>query len=333
MSNLSAQERAEKNFRERIYYWENVKKLTPELAIEKAKNPRPKRTRKASEIQTIEAAQQNEKSDLQEPENQKSDLPKPENQKSEISDPTPEQIQTEIDRLKRLGVMTEITCSSAGNNLQKQPEKNPENAPPDNSIELGICILVAICAAGILVKNTAEVWNYSVEGWIKAAILEIGICGFSIYRPHDNVLNVLTKLVAGALIGLSLMTQYTGVARHESNAVSMVESSEETISNLRTALTLAKETHSLAAKWQKAETLKEVNKATEKLNIALEAKQKPAAVASDVSVVKLSSIVELCYRAAFMLVFIGFSARTRQLLQKALRRRGINLITNVGAVN
>ncbi|MDQ3232977.1 MAG: hypothetical protein M3Q07_14255 [Pseudobdellovibrionaceae bacterium] len=328
MSNLSAQERAEKNFRSRIYYNQNVKGMTPELALEKAKNPRPKRIRNpAIHIAEIPLL----KSDDQNPEN---NLPEPENQKSEISDPTPEQIQTEIDRLKRLGLMTEITCSSAGNNIQKQPEKNPENTPPDNSIELGVCILVAVCAAGILVKNTAEVWNYSVEGWIKAAILEIGICGFSIYRPHDIVLNVLTKLVAGALIGLSLMTQYTGVARHESNAVSMVESSEETINNLRSALTLAVKTHKSAAKWQKAETLKEVNKATEKLNQALEAKQKPAAaLVADVSVVKLSSVVELCYRAAFMLVLIGFSARTRQLLQKALRRRGINLITNVSAVN
>ena len=132
----------------------------------------------------------------------------------------------------------------------KHPESRNQNRP-GFGLELGICVLVALATAVILMKNTAEIWNYSLEGFAKAAILELGTCGFSIYRPADQVMNVLCKFTAAALIALSLCTQYSGVAKFESSNVSVVETSEEQLDLLRSTVTRAEATHDAAKQWQK----------------------------------------------------------------------------------
>lgn len=320
MSNLSAQGRAEKNFRERVYYYKNKHGLTDEQAIEKARNARPKKTRTnlnlVPPIQVPES--RSETPEIKEPESRN---PEPENQI--IPEPTDAQIQVEVDRLKRLGLMTEITCSSEQSRSQIPDPEKPEIQEPENWIELIFCILIAGFASWLLIKSSAELWNFALDGWIKAVILELGICGFSIYSPKDTIQKGVVKLAAVALITLSLFTLYTGVNRSESGHLTVIDDHQTRLQLLRDDRTRAIATYEAAPKRDKLEADNRVRELTAKI----EAEMAKAPAVADAKVVEKSHLVELLYRVAFMILNIGFAARAKAIVEKALRRRVRNQLT------
>lgn len=190
-----------------------------------------------------------------------------------VQEPTSEQIQAEITKLKAQGIFTETKLSFFAENVipfpvktSSQPVKISWTAPEQVILSETICsretvpataldptpsaksnedehgflalqimgsIIVVALASGLLMYSSAAAFG---EGWIaylKAALLEVAIISLSIWKTTNVWSRVLTRFLAFAAITLSLLVLHAGVQKNEDLTLSALSAKSEDVEMLR----------------------------------------------------------------------------------------------------
>lgn len=187
-------------------------------------------------------------------------------------DPTYEQIQAEVRKLKAQGIFTETNLSFYAQNVIPFPIKTPDpevkltwatpeqiiltklispelapvidQTPPqaadpkeENQAFLALQIVASLAviamASGLLMYSSAEAFGDGWVSYLKAALLEVAIVSLSIWKTKNVWSLIVARFFALAAIMLSLLVLHAGVQKSEDLNLSMLSATSEDIGMLK----------------------------------------------------------------------------------------------------
>ncbi|RYZ90241.1 MAG: hypothetical protein EOP04_04545, partial [Proteobacteria bacterium] len=179
-------------------------------------------------------------------------------------EPTPEQIKAEVKKLKEQGIFKETDLTFFSSNVipfpvktaeheiniswsapaqiiltgsypsdfsletHSEPAQTPLESPEVNKTALALQIVASLAIAGsataILVLSSAEVFGDGWQAYLKAALLEIAIICFSLSKPKNEFVKIGHKIIAIAMIALSVFVLHAGVQKNEDDSLAKLSS-------------------------------------------------------------------------------------------------------------
>jgi hypothetical protein len=239
-------------------------------------------------------------------------------------EPTQEEIKAEVERLKSSGQFCEINddreCSPEKNYNETSLQQSTSNSPIETVISFSICIGSFV----LLIHSAAEVFNFSLEGWAKAFILELGIVGLSIYESSNRLRATLARLTAVILVCVSCFASWTVTERarveasHSANSsVDSVAAEKEVVtaqlSLLREDRKIAQQKFQASLGSEKQEAYAKMLELSDKMKPLLEKKRSLASEKPSVPVVSATYTADLFYRLCLIVLSIFFAARLKEL--------------------
>ncbi len=183
-----------------------------------------------------------------------------------------------------------------------------------NPVETFLSLTIVVAASWILVFSSAEVFGFTLHGWLKAILLELGILGLFLYESKDDLKKWGSRLASAALICLSFFVLHTGVQKNSAQQLSTAAASSENLTLLRqdrsrliSAHDALPETHVT----KRNVLMMEVQKLSDRIEMG----KAKASESLEVKVIQSSHMVETLMRLVLIFLNLIFSHRLRASLK------------------
>ena len=245
-----------------------------------------------------------------------------------VKEPSQEEVQREVEKLKAQGTFSEIPSITYSAERRENPSLKIVDSPESRaqnktqSAEIGsaaFCALIVAIASWLLINSSLEVFGNNVEGWGKAIILELGILGLAVSKIQlGSTLKEMTAFLFSKatlifLVILSFAVLHTGVETQRSERLGDAESTSNTLLDLTAERDQWQKTYDSYAE-NRISDRRDAMKEISRLNAGIRAERAAVSKSLDGSVINLKSNTEMLMRAALLLLNIIFGHKLAQAM-------------------
>lgn len=217
-----------------------------------------------------------------------------------------EEVEIDIDETRKVLKSLSIALERDLSLVDEKIEGKRERAKTDRQIlKMTFCGLVLGIGVWLLTSATAEVLGGSLDAWLKALLIEIGIVTLAVMKPRSIWENAGVKLCCLGLIATSFLTLKTGVVEAETRNLQLAKIVSAEVQNYSALSQKSIANSELRPGNQPSNKAKDIEKGaeyTKKLSMLKEEVGKTLSIEA----AKQTAIAETAIRALILLLNIIF---------------------------